>query len=91
MSWLYSIYIFGVIVASIVEARKFAKAVKELKSGYSFMFFLLDDLKGCSKGFLWPILLPISLLQMFFLKGTIEDFNKEADKRLKEYLGVDDE
>lgn len=85
MEFLYSIWIFGVIVSTIYYCFQFSKEIKVLKRTSSACFLGLECLKDICKGLAWPITLALTALQYPFAKGIIEDSNEV----LAEYMGYD--
>lgn len=79
------IYIAGILVITICQCWVFSKSIKALKSASSFLFLFIDAMKDTVKASLWPVLLPLTLIQMCFLKGTLDD----ANELMAENLGID--
>jgi hypothetical protein len=79
-------YIAVFLGCVIYECYNFSLAMKMLKSTQAFFFMLTHTLAEIAKHIVWPIVFPLRIIQMVFLKGTLDDYNE----KMAEYLGIED-
>ena len=84
---LFYIYCAGIVGVALYECKMFAENIKKLQRTSSFIFLVLEVLKGCAKGFVWPVTGVLFILQIPFAKGALEDMGE----LLQDYQGYDDE
>ena len=83
MGFLELVYLLGVFVGTLMICYQFFHAVRTLPSIQSFFFLLLEAVKEVCKLAVWPVTLPIFILQLPFHEGLlkdVEDAMEESDE-----------
>lgn len=90
-TWFGKVYLAGIVAVILYQCYRFSVMISVLNSTQSFFFCLTDTLAEMFKGILWPIILPLFLIQLVFLKDALDDFNNALAKNVGYSLDDEDD
>jgi len=84
---LFMIYLGGIAACLVWNLYQFSQGIKVLQSWSSSAFMTLEVLKRLAQSIVWPITVLLTILQIPFTKGTVDDMNE----LIEDHLGIEEE
>lgn len=84
---LFMIYLGGIAACLVWNLYQFSQGIKVLQSWSSSAFMSLEVLKRLAYSIVWPITVTLTILQIPFTRGTVDDMND----LFQEHLGIEEE